>query len=871
MKKMIKVISLLLVLVMLFSVVACDFGKDDNGPDDNNGDNTGDNGGDGGNGNGDGESGDNGGAGNATVSAEQLFANLSSQLNAAKSLTMSIKFIETDKEYSHDNDEYEGYSEDSTDGEDEYEIVEYVNTADIIISEDADAGVAIYIKTKSEYSWSTYINEVKIIGGNVYSRWYYLDDDGNAPETIPQYAPEYTLDASDAEGASELTEQLIAIFEKVSENEDIESYMGQISTEINAFLDKWMKAGKIANGSWSWNSDYAAKLALLLDYVDNIDPETKKLNEFIDELFAHVLPGVTIDSICDMIIGYSDVTLSDLIDAINGYLGSETSLADIWDSLRSSEELDKYLDEIGLDEEVLATIANYRAMSFEDIVKEYRSISVDDIACYIYMMLFPSGEIVPDDGYDDIDTLDGDDGYADESGELEEMSYTEILLEIGKTMLDITLEEAEIDVQYMVYTVVEGLGIELDYGDRFDKVELGAKLLFDETTKVVSSLIFTGDIELGELYTKFEFTLTPSENGGSVTAPAENEIYSGIYGSLKDEKDGYKVSIYAYMSYLSLQVYYYDDDGNKLYYIGCYYDGSVYYGEQFEASINCYASDVRYKKPVKEFLEKLGDDRKAKVTINEDLSFTIEGFTALEPSNDIYGSGRKSDDEWYIYYNVYDNGSGYIEFQRRDLIDNGEHDYETVEYYTFRVSFDGKQEFGKPIIKAKVRASADDMRYSKAAEEFNKKYADKEITFTLNSDLTFTFGDGIDADDIVFAEADGLYGEYWESFYDEDSDWSYSVHYTYTDENKDIVIFYAYNYTTVYFIVIDLGHLEATPSIGESFTATLIADTYGNNADEINDFNDAYGATEFTVTVYEDLSVEIEDFYGIPGIDIEAE
>lgn len=854
MKKMLRSISLLLVLVMLVSVFACDFGSsgDDKKPDDNNGEGTGEGSGEGGSGDsGNGEGGS--GGSNGTLSAEGLFADLSAKVEAAKTLSFSVEITLTERWYDWDSESYQ--------------LEEGTAVIDAFITEDADGGVAVYLKATSPHG----VDEMKIVGGKVYSRDYNFDDDGNAPETLPQYALEASFGEYMDEDMSAAIEELVAYLEELSKDEDISSCMQQISDELDAILGKWMTSGKIESGSWSWKNDYASKIAIILDYVDGIDPETKTLGEFINELLTYVLPGVTVEDTLDAIVDYSDYTLSDLIEVIDGYLEKEsTSVKEIWEELRASEELDTYLEELELPEAVLAYVATVRAMSYDDIVKEYGVMSVDDIACYVYMILSSGGEAVPDEGYDNIDTFSEDDGYAD-SGEFEEIpSYTQLLVDIAKGVLDTTLEELEIDAKYMVYHIVGApFSYSFEYGDRYDKLELGAKLCYDVTTFDVSSLIFSGELAFDGESVKVKLTITPSATATEVSAPTGDELYSGIYGSKKAENDGCKVSVYASRNYLSFGATWYDAEGEELYYISVYYSGSVYYGQQFEADyINAYAYDVRYNKPVEEYKNTLG--KSVKVTINEDLSFEIEGFSPLTPSNDIYGSGGQSFDSWYLYYYVFKDGGGYININRRGLIDDGYGGYDTVEYYTFRVSFDGEQQFGVPF-KASVSASAYDMRYSKAAEEFNKKYADKEITFTLNSDLTYMFGDGFDGDDLSFAESDGIYGEHWETFYDKESDWGHSVRYTYTDECKYIVIYKYYEWSTVYMITIDLSGLEAAPKVGESFTATLVADTYGDNADEINAFNEANGAVEFTVTVYEDLSVEIDDFYGIPGIDIEAE
>lgn len=592
MKDLLKLISLLLVFVLLFTFVACNE-VDDNGNNDpiqGDANNSGDQGNNGGN------SGGNGNNENTpdanTLLATTWLNKLSDQFSNSKSIKLCYETVYTDgtnNENSH------------------FEKTEAIFTED-------QSGIAL-ICTVIENEYGTTLQTDYILkNGILYERGEYEVFENEVTELPKWHILQNSTDDSSVDSSA-----LSAILETAYKALGLNAYKDEITSKLTDLIKTQLDENKIVNGSWEWKQNYAAKLNLFLAFADNINEETETLRSFLNRVLGITSSKYTVDDILNGLADISKLTVSDIIKKADDYLVAEnTSLQAEWNAFVSSETFAAIEKAIN-SPEITDTLKN---LTIADIKTQYGELTVDELLQMAFNSLIPSE---PD--YDD-DLNDAEFYDADDSGEI---NFTESLIAYANTMLDFTLSELEFNVSDFVYAALSDNLIEIAEGDEFSEASINAKLTLNEETNTLTDAKFTATAKVNDRKITHSITVSDiSSQTITVSAPKKDDIFAGVYGDMDETTESYDISISATEYYGNLWISYFDEDYGYSYALYIYTEQAIYYGSSFEATIwaSCISDDTGLQAEIDKFNEEQGEAT-VTVTLYSDFSFTIDGFNGF--------------------------------------------------------------------------------------------------------------------------------------------------------------------------------------------------------------------------------------------------
>lgn len=588
MKDLLKLISLLLVFVLLFTFVACNE-VDDNGNNDpiqGDANNSGDQGNNGGNGNNENTPDAN------TLLATTWLNKLSDQFSNSKSIKLCYETVYTD----------------GTDNENSHsEKVEAILTED-------EKGFAL-ICTVIENSYGMVFQTDYILkNGILYERGEYEVFENEVTELPKWHILQNSTDDSSVDSSA-----LSTILETAYKDLGLNAYKDEITSKLTDLIKTQLDENKIVNGSWEWKQNYAAKLNLFLAFADNINEETETLRSFLNRVLGITSSKYTVDDILNGLADISKLTVNDIIKKADDYLVAEnTSLQAEWNAFVSSETFAAIEKAIN-SPEITDTLKN---LTIADIKAQYGELTVDELLQMAFNSLIPSE---PD--YDD-DLNDAEFYDADDSGEI---NFTESLIAYANTMLDFTLSELEFNVSDFVYAALSDNLIEIAEGDEFSEASINAKLTLNKETNTLTDAKFTATAKVNDRKLTHSITVSDiSSQTVTVSAPQKDDIFAGVYGDMDETTESYDISISATEYYGNLWISYFDEDDGYSYALYIYTEQAIYYGSSFEATIwaSCISDDTGLQAEIDKFNEEQGEAT-VTVTLYSDFSFTIDGFNGF--------------------------------------------------------------------------------------------------------------------------------------------------------------------------------------------------------------------------------------------------
>lgn len=176
---------------------------------------------------------------------------------------------------------------------------------------------------------------------------------------------------------------------------DLDEAIGTISegyVELKTVLQELLsQKPTLENGKLGGSVDFKDQANAVYDFIDGIDPETDTIEGLVNEILVKVNPALTVESVLNAVVTYSEYTVKQVYDAINALLFTEyqTNLQAIKDELFANEEFVALLTETGMPAEMLQSV---KEMKLDDLVTQYKDLTLNQIL----EMLVAGGQSSPD-------------------------------------------------------------------------------------------------------------------------------------------------------------------------------------------------------------------------------------------------------------------------------------------------------------------------------------------------------------------------------------------------------------------------------------------------------------------------------------------
>ena len=297
---------------------------------------------------------------------------------------------------------------------------------------------------------------------------------------------------------------------------DLDEAIGTISegyVELKTVLQELLsQKPTLENGKLGGSVDFKDQANAVYDFIDGIDPETDTIEGLVNEILVKVNPALTVESVLNAVVTYSEYTVKQVYDAINALLFTEyqTNLQAIKDELFANEEFVALLTETGMPAEMLQSV---KEMKLDDLVTQYKDMTLNQI-----LEMLVAGEQSSPDAEGGAATMNATEGEEGETTETPTFTEQFIAMLNGYIQAPLkTLFASDEEYESFATTLSMMKGIEVK------NLSMAYELDFGSSTNVQSaSFDYTYEYEMASatIITSASFTLNSiSETVTTIALP----------------------------------------------------------------------------------------------------------------------------------------------------------------------------------------------------------------------------------------------------------------------------------------------------------------------------------------------------------------
>ena len=459
------------------------------------------------------------------------------QLEAAGSMKMDMS-LDLDFYSSY----YVTYDEEGTVLEKFEDVMKGEVTISLVLSKtEKGINAAITMKSVETSEDEPYVDEMSIylIDGTVYTS----DEDLDAMVAVPIPSYEALMSGALEQIPAVLVDAMSQLMDGLELTDEqkatIKSYIGKIITDI---FD-------IKELSGSFNVDYKPAFDSFAEYINGIDTSKKTFESLVDDLLHLIDEELTLAKIIGETERIANLTLAEGLAEIDAWLTEnyETTVQGIYDKLVNDEQVESlvrlYLDSMGsedgepvTEEDVEAFLAELRALKIEDLIK---SVYPDLEAVTVYEAIAPIFEMfmAGDDSSENVEEYISEEEIEDET----EIIPVNTLFGAIKDFFAMTLAQAteEYGMPDFITEIKEAIA-----GFKINALSTSASISFSEGFAISEiSLGYVVDVEMSapceydETKTEeetakidFSFKISAISNDTvEITLPKDTETVFGIW------------------------------------------------------------------------------------------------------------------------------------------------------------------------------------------------------------------------------------------------------------------------------------------------------------------------------------------------------